>query len=333
MRAELPQIGVWVLEAPPGREDAVRAALAASGEFEHVEPDAVASPGQDPNDPCYPSQWHLRKIQAPGAWSLSAGSASVTVAVVDSGVEAGHPDLAGKIVPGWNFLNGTADTSDVFGHGTSVAGAAAANSNNATGIAGVAWEARVMPLVALDANDRALYSDIARAILYAADHGVRVINVSLGGPTPSDALQSAVDYAWGRGAVVVASAMNASNATPQYPAACDKVLAVAATTALDTLAPFSSFGGWVDLSAPGSSVLTTLAGGKYAYRNGTSFAAPQVAGVAALLLAVRPGLTAEELVGILLQTCDDLGAPGFDPSFGWGRLNAGRALRRALAGQ
>lgn len=291
----------------------------------------MAGSASEPNDPCFPAQWHLRALEGPAAWALAAGRPPVVIAVVDSGVEATHPDLRGALVPGWNFLSETPDTADGFGHGTAVAGAAAAAANNGVGGAGVAPGARLMPLVALDANDRASYSDIARAIVYAADHGARVINVSLGGPSPSLTLDRAIEYAWQRGAIVVASAMNTGDSTPHYPAASPRALAVSATTPVDTLAGFSTHGDWIDFSGPGVSILTTSAGGRYAYRHGTSFAAPMVSGTLALMLAARPRASPEELVALLAEAAEDLGAPGPDPSFGRGRVHARRAVERAVS--
>jgi subtilisin family serine protease len=214
-----------------------------------------------------------------------------------------------------------------------VAGTIAAAGNNGIGVAGVTWHSRIMPLVVVDENDQATYSDIAEAIQYAADRGVRVMNVSIGGPTPSSTLQSAVDYAWGKGALIFASAMNNAVSDPSYPAACNHVMAVSATDTNDHLASFSNYGTWIAISAPGSSILTTTNGGGYAYWFGTSFASPIVAGVAALSLAINPSLTNAELVTILETSADQVGRPGYDPSFGWGRVNAFRtvsAARQAL---
>src|SRR5690242_2457634 len=235
IRRELPGLGAIEIEAPEQTLPAVLEALRHSGAFEYVEPDYYAHTAGDPNDPSYASQWHLRRIGGPMAWSLSTGSESVTVAVIDSGVFPHHPDLAGKLVPGWNFVKQNADTADVLGHGTAVAGTVAAATNNGLGVAGVNWGSRVMPLVAVDQSDYAAYSDIAAAIQYAADHGVRIINVSIGGPNSSIALQKAVDYAWNKGALVFASAMNQGVAQPYYPAACAHAIAVAATDGNDRL--------------------------------------------------------------------------------------------------
>ena len=323
---------MWILEAERGAPAPRLEKAVAADAFEWIESDGVARAGAEPNDPCYPAQWHLRTLEGPAAWALAAGREPAILAVVDSGVDPAHPDLRGGLVPGWNFLRETRDTSDVLGHGTSVAGTAAAAANNAVGGAGVAPGVRVMPLVALDANNWASYSDIARAIVYAADHGARVINVSLGGTSPSFGLDRAIEYAWGRGCLVVASAMNTGDSTPHYPAASPRALAVSATTAADTLAGFSTTGDWIDFSGPGVSILTTAAGGRYAWRHGTSFAAPMVSGTLALMLAVRPRASAEELVALLAESAEDLGAPGPDPYVGRGRVHARRAVERASAG-
>jgi subtilisin family serine protease len=189
----------------------------------------------------------------------------------------------------------------------------------------------IMPLVAVDDSDFAAYSNIAAAIQYAADHGVRVINISLGGTAWSALLQNAVDYAWSRGSVVFASAMNDGNTSPNYPAACNHGVAVSATDTADHLAAYSNFGEWIALSAPGSDILSTMNGGGYGYWFGTSFASPIAAGVAALVLAVNPNLSASDLVNLMEQTADDLGSPGRDSTYGWGRVNAYRAVQAAQA--
>ena len=317
--------GVIAVGVPAASAEAVAASLRKSGLFDYVEPDHYAHTGAIPNDPSFPNQWHLAKIQAPAAWDINRGTA--TIAIVDSGVDATHPDLRGKVIAGWNFVHGNSDTSDLLGHGTAVAGTAAATVNNGTGVAGVSWNSVIMPVVVVNANDVAMYSDMANGIYWAADHGARVINMSVGGSSPSAALQGAVDYAWSKGAVVFASAMNNSTSTPYYPAACNRAVAVSATDVNDALASFSNYGSWITLSAPGNSILTTNRGGGYGYWYGTSFASPIVAGVAALALSASPSLTAEALVSLLKESADDVGVPGFDTSFGSGRVNAYRALR------
>jgi subtilisin family serine protease len=321
-------LSVTVLEVPEDGSAAVRESLLQSGLFDSVEFDYYARTGAVPNDRLYGAQWHLPMIQAPDAWNLSTGDVSIAVAVIDSGADATHPDLAAKLVAGWNFVVPGADTGDSLGHGTAVAGTIAAASNNEAGGAGISWSSPVMPLVVVDQKDFAAYSTIAAAIQYAADHGVRVINISLGGPAPSAALQKAVDYAWGKGAILIASAMNSSSAEPYYPAACNHVVAVSASDSNDRLAGFSNYGNWVQIAAPGTNILTTAAGGGYGYWYGTSFSSPLVAGVAALCLAVNPSLTNAEIVRILLESADTV-ASGLDGQFGRGRVNAYRAVLAA----
>lgn len=233
-------IAVSVLEVPEESSDAILESLQRTGLFDYVEHDQYAhTAGEIPNDPGFVSEWHLAKIQSSEAWSVTTGSPSVVVAVIDTGVDGTHPDLAPNLTPGWNFVKSNSDTSDLLGHGTAVAGVIAAAGNNGIGVAGVSWHSRIMPLLVVDENDLAAYSDIAEAIQYAADR-VRVINISIGGAAPSSTLQSAVDYAWNKGALIFASAMNDSAPDPYYPAACNHVMAVSATDSNDHLASFSS---------------------------------------------------------------------------------------------
>lgn len=318
---EIPQLRVIRISVPANAMEKVRTALEKNPFVSFVEPNFIASAAATPNDAQYLAQWHLSAVMAPSGWDLSTGAGTVPIAVIDSGVDPTHPDLAGKLMAGYNFLGGNTDTHDVLGHGTAVAGTAAAGSNNAIGVTGVAWANPVMPLVVLDSANYATYSNIASAIIYAADRGVRVINISIGGSSSSTTLQSAVDYAWNKGAVIFASAMNNSTSTPYYPAACNRVIAVTATTSSDTLAGFSNFGNWVDIAAPGASILTTSRGGGYSYWNGTSFASPIAAGLAALVLSMNPALTATDVEAIIKDNADDLGASGFDQQFGYGRAN------------
>jgi len=329
VRKHVAQLGVSVLEVPEEYSGAIQESLRRTGLFQYVERDFYAQIAGTPNDPKYPSQWHLPKIRGPQAWGTTTGAASVLVAVIDSGVEAAHPDLASKLVPGWNFLNGNSNTNDEVGHGTAVAGTLAAASDNGVGVAGVSWGSPILPLAVVGSNETAAYSDIAAAIQYAADHGARIINISIGGPAESMALQSAADYAWAKGALIFASAMNAGTSAPYYPAACNHVVAVAATDATDHLASFSNHGNWITLSAPGVGILSTSIGGGYGYWDGTSFASPIAAGVAALALAVEPSLTNAELLKLLASTADDLGPPGPGREYGWGVVNAYKAVQAA----
>lgn len=252
--------------------------------------------------------------------------------MIDSGIDPSNTDISSKLVAGWNFLTGTSNTMDDLGHGTATGGTAAADTNNGVGVSGVAWNNMIMPLVVLNSSNSASYSDIASAITYAANNGVRVINISIGGSSSSSTLQNAVNYAWSKGAVIFASAGNNSSSAPNYPAACQYVVAVSATDVGDVLASFSNYGSYIDLSAPGNNILTTMMGGGYGYWYGTSFSAPIAAATAALVLSVNPGLSASALVSLLEQTSTDLGTPGWDEYFGYGRVNAYNAVVAAGSG-
>lgn len=216
MRAEgarevgrVPQLGVRILQVPEQAEARVIAALSRNPNFEFAEPDYIATIVLTPNDPYYASfQWHLPKVAAPTAWDTTTGSTNVTVAVIDSGVQAAHPDLAGRVLPGFDFVNNDADPSDDNGHGTAVAGVAAAQGNDGIGIAGAAWNVAILPVKTMNASGSGSYSAIANGITYAADRGARIINLSLGGTATSSTLQNAVSYAWNKGSLLVAAAGN-----------------------------------------------------------------------------------------------------------------------------
>ena len=221
---------------------------------------------------------------------------------------------------------GNANVTDDFGHGTHVAGIAAAATNNGIGIAGISWGARVMPVKVLDQYGNGWYSDIADGIVYAADNGAKIINLSLGGAAASQTLCQAAAYAQQKGALLVAAAGNAGAAV-LYPAACDGVLAVAATDRSDQRASFSNYGPEVDLAAPGVDIYSTwpwLDG--YFTKSGTSMAAPHVSGVAALVWSRWPEWTNMAVSRRITETAVDVDAAGWDPYTGWGRLDAAAAL-------
>ncbi|HWZ31609.1 MAG TPA: S8 family serine peptidase [Bryobacteraceae bacterium] len=326
LHAHHASLRISVLRVDPARRDQIQKALEASGLFDFVEPDYLAHVNTTPNDPGYPSQWHLATIQAPYAWNITTGSTSVPIAMVDSGVDTTHPDLASKVVGGWNFLTGNSTITDTMGHGTTTAGAAAAIGNNGVGVAGVAWLNPIMPLIVVDATGYASYSNMASAISYAADHGARIVNVSIGGTSPSSTLQTAVNYAWNKGTIVFASAGNGGINAPYYPAGCQNVVSVGATDSTDTVAAFSNYGSFLSLTAPGVNIYTTTSGGGYGYGTGTSYSSPIAAAVGALMLSKSPSLSASTLVSTLEQNSDDLGPAGWDQYYGWGRVNAYKAL-------
>jgi subtilisin family serine protease len=206
-----------------------------------------------------------------------------------------------------------------------VSGIIAARGDNEQGIAGMAWSSRVMVVKVLDEKGDGFYSGLAAGLVYAADNGAQVASLSLGGVAPSQLLQDTIDYVHARGTLVLAAAGNSASAV-QYPAACDNVLAIAASTRYDERASYSCFGPEVDLTAPGSSIHSTCMGGGYCDKSGTSMAAPHAAGLAALIYARQPTWTPDQVAQLLQETAHDIGDPGWDPYTGWGRIDAYRAL-------
>lgn len=281
-----------------------------------------------PNDPgyAYGDQSYLDTVRLPQAWDRTKGSTSQVVAVVDSGVDIDHPDLKGRTVAGYNAITPGYAPADDNGHGTMVAGIAAANTNNAVGVAGAAWTARVMPVKVLDAAGLGYDSDIAEGVVWAADHGARIINLSLGGPEDGPVLRDAVRYATGKGAVVVVAAGNDGDGRAQYPAAYPEVVAVGATDATGRLTDFSSYGDWIDVAAPGAGIVSTGPGGDYYVGDGTSFAAPIVSGTVALVRTLHPALTPAQVLSRLRSTARDAGPRGIDPYYGYGVLDAYAAV-------
>lgn len=321
----LPGTGVMVLDLPEQADEAAFAhALTLRPDVEFAELDRILKPAEmTPNDPWY-ANWegHLRRIQAPAAWPITTGTSNIVIAILDTGVDGTHEDLAPKLVPGWNIYNNNSNTSDVGGHGTTVAGTAAAVSNNGVGVASVCWGCMIMPIRVSDGSTGATYSAIASGLNWAADHGARVANISYI-VSESATVTSSAKYFQGKGGIVTSSAGNYST----FSSASDNpyILTVSATDYNDALAGYSNTGNNVDLAAPGNS-FSTIKGGTYDSVSGTSFSAPIVAGVAALVLSVNPNLTPNQVQDILKQSADDFGSPGWDPSYGWGRVNAGRAV-------
>ncbi|WP_162907508.1 S8 family serine peptidase [Allorhizocola rhizosphaerae] len=296
-------------------------------------------PAVVPDDPLYTdgSQPYLSTVRLPEAWDLVRDASSQVIAVVDTGVDHLHPDLAGRTVAGYNVVNPAAPPTDYLpidypefgGHGTMVAGIAAANTGNGTGIAGAAWTGRIMPIKVFRSNGFALDSDIATGIAWAVDHGARIINLSLGGPGDSPVLHEAIRYATNNGALVVAAGGNSADATTQYPAAFPEVLAVSATDSAGVLTSFSTRGDWIDVAAPGYRIISTIPSADrrmYLTGNGTSFSAPMVSGVAALVRARFPALTPAQVHARLRDTTRDAGPHGIDQFYGHGILDALHAV-------
>lgn len=321
-------IGVCVVQMPAGRtEEDWAAQFLQTGLCEYAHPDYVCKPTLTSGDPYYGYEWHLTKIHAPEAWDTTTGSPTIVVAVCDSGVDASHPDLAGRVLPGWNTASGTADSSPVASHGTMVSGTIAAAGDNGVGVAGIAWKTKILPVRVSNSSDGSASSEaIADGFVWAADHGAKVINCSMG-PLNLGMFNSAATYAEGKGAVVCVSSGNDggmydTSVWPDYAA----IVYVGASGPTDTKTSFSSYGPYVDCVAPGVSIYTTAPGGAYAGVAGTSFSSPIVAGVFALVFAKNPTLTPAAAKSIVLSSCVDLGDPGEDALYGKGRVDAKAAL-------
>ena len=320
-------IDIARVTAPRGRELAHAGKYWRSRWVEFAEPNYIASISDvTPSDPYFQSnQWDIQRIQAPAAWDLTCGLDSVIVAVLDTGVDYNHPDLVGRIVAGRDLYNGDSDPMDDHGHGTSVAGIIGASTNNGIGVAGVTWLPKIMPIKVASASGSAPYYTIANGITYAADNGARVVNISIAGSMSSSTLTNAVNYAYQRGCLVVAASGNNAASVVYYPAGCPNALAVGASDQYDQLTSYSNYGSALDVLAPGSAY-TTNKGGGYGSFGGTSSATPHAAGVAALVTSMNPRLSAAEVANIVMASCDDLGASGWDQYTGWGRVNAYNAV-------
>ena len=348
--------------------------LKADPKVEFAEEDRIASANITPNDPylsstgswgqSYPDLWGIQKIGAPAAWNTSTG-AGIIVAVVDTGIDYNHPDIAANVwintgeipnngidddhngyiddVRGWDFIGSTYtnpqqsnDPIDHNGHGTHVAGTVAAVGNNGIGVIGVAWNAQVMAVKGLDDTGTGVDSTLDPAILYAVNNGADIISASWGGTTYSQAEADAITYAYDLGAViVVAAGNNAADARTFYPAALWNVITVAASDPNDNLASFSNYGSKIDVAAPGVDILSLQASGTslgpvvspgYIRLSGTSMATPHVSGLAALILSQNPNYSNEQVRQVIRASATDLGPPGYDLSFGYGRINASAAL-------
>ena len=307
-------------------ETAVLAQLAHQPHLKFAELDRRVASVLVSNDPYLGSEWHLAKINAAAAWDVSQG-AGVTIAILDTGVLPGHPDLVQ--VPGWNFVDNNNNTADVQGHGTSVAGAAAAITNNGAGVAGVAGAAQIMPIRVADATGYAYYSTIASGVTYAADNGARVANASFSGVYASSSIQSAGNYLKSKGGLLVVAAGN-SGANDGSPAT-SAMIPVSATDGSDLMASWSSYGSYVAVAAPGVGIWTTSSDGSYRSASGTSFASPITAGVVALMMAAKPTLSSGQVESLLYSTALDLGTAGRDIYFGYGRIDAAAAVRAATS--
>lgn len=322
----------------------------------YAEPNYIAYALAAPDDTYFDNQWALNNtgqtccnansdlcitgtsdadIDAPEAWDIATGSSSVKIAILDSGIDQDHEDLASKVVAEKNFSDsGTVD--DIYGHGTHVGGIAAAVTNNSLGVAGVGYEASLMNVKVLGDSGSGAYSWVASGIIWATDNGAKTINMSLGGTRKSSTLESAVNYAWTNGVVLAAAAGNSNNPSPTYPARYENCIAVAATDINDQKASFSSYGSWVDVAAPGENIYSTFPNhpfviqdkygraNNYDFGSGTSMSTPHVAGLAGLLWATSYGTDNVTVRGRIQTMADAIDGTG--SYWIWGRINAARAV-------
>jgi len=288
---------------------------------EYAEPNSKKVSTFVPNDTQWAGQYGQKKVMCPEAWDLTKGSSSVVVAVIDTGIDLQHEDLKNKIVTGYDFSDNDSDPTANGDHGVHTAGIVGADTNNGKGVAGAGFNCKVMPLkIFPNATDAVS----AQAIIYAADHGVKVISMSYGSYFESTTEKNAINYAWNKGVVLVGGVGNDNTSTKFYPAAFSNVIAVGSTGTSDVKSSFSNFGpDWVDVAAPGENILSTITGG-YANLSGTSMATPMVAGVVGLLWAIAPnGTTNAQIRSIIESTTDPV--PG--NFFHFGRINAFKAAK------
>jgi subtilisin family serine protease len=326
-------ISVARIRVPAAGEEAMMRRLASLPQVKFVEKNYEYETALVPNDPEYKGlspQWYLPKIGAEQAWDLTQGGANAVIAILDSGIDATQPDLVGKLVPGHNTYTAATpdDTTDPYGHGTEVAGVAGAWTNNGVGIAGVAGASPLMPVRVTNTSGAATSASIANGIIWAADHGARVVNLSFNNLAGNATVLAAAEYAYNKGTLVVAASGNCgcADATVETPF----ILSVSATDETDTSAYFSSTGPYVDLSAPGTNILSTAKYGLYMPNSGTSLASPIVAGVAALMFSAKPELTPLLATQMLEATAVDVNGGGYDTTFGYGRVDALAAVNLAL---
>jgi subtilisin family serine protease/flagellar hook assembly protein FlgD len=303
----VPRLKAVSLQVTPGRADAVRRALLRRGDVTSVEVAHRRWLAEEPADTRFGEQrTYLDAVRATTAWGRPAhGAPDVRIAVIDSGVDVTHPDLAGKIAGSFNALTRGRDVRDLVGHGTGVASVAGAATGNGEGIAGAGYDSSILAVKVADRTGRIFTDDLAAGVVWAVDNGADVINLSLGGPASDQLERDAVSYAQRHGVLVVAAAGNEGTAAKQFPAALPGVLSVGATSANgSSRVAFSSYGPWVDVAAPGRGIVVAAPGGRYERADGTSYSSPLVAGQVALLAAYRPGRTADELADAVVSSAN-----------------------------
>jgi thermitase len=326
-----------VADVPPSNYSLLGKMAKLNGLARYVEPRMKFRVQFEPNDPLYSFQWALPKIEANWAWNTTKGNSSLLIAIVDTGIDYTHPDLASNYVAlGYDWIHNNANPLDDNGHGTHVAGIIAAVMNNGIGVAGLA-QVKIMAEKALNSTGWGDEVDLANAITDAVTKGARILSNSWGGDSESELIHDAIRYAYNQGVLVVAAAGNSIQSTLFYPAAYSEVISVAATDEFDSKAYFSNWGDWIELSAPGVDIYSTMPtyhvtlndegyASNYDYMSGTSMACPQVAGVAALVWSSFPNASRDWVREQLRSSADDM---GFHPYFGYGRINARKAVEQA----
>ncbi|MCH8147297.1 MAG: S8 family serine peptidase [Planctomycetes bacterium] len=322
------EIDLTVLKVSADNLHKVAAQLADSSLLETIAKNYVFEVSRIPNDPAFEEQSYLDQIHVPEAWDTSIGSEEMIVAVVDSGVDADHPDLRDRLLVGWNVQERNTNTVDAVGHGTHVAGLVAAAANNEVGVAGVSWDSPLLPVRVTDDRGRVASRHLAAGILWALSHDARVINVSFAPLWGDRVVRAAATCAFNRGAIVVISAGNGSGTTTAR--GYREALFVGAVNRFDRIASFSDRGPFVDLVAPGVSLYSPDRQTDYSRVSGTSFAAPIVSGVVALAWAVNPDVRPVSIQAAVLESSVDLGLQGEDSTYGYGLVDAAAAVSRAL---
>lgn len=302
--------------------------LSSFSQIKVVEPNFKIKTSYTPSDRSYSKQWYAPKINMPAAWNSTFGSPDIKVAVIDAGLQTTHPDLRGKIIKPYNAVTGENKLPSSV-HGTHVVGIIAA-SKDKIGITGIAPNVKIIPVNVFQRNEADIYT-VADGIDYAVHAGADIINLSLTTEDYTEVLDDSIQSAIKKGVVVVAAVGNDKTSRPQYPAAYNNVIAVGATTKSDTRASFSNYGTYINLCAPGVDIYSTAPGSSYRAESGTSMATPIVSGVSALILSKNPFLSPTEVTNILQRSSVDLGTKGWDKYYGYGRVNAYKALLKTPA--
>ena len=322
------KISAIVAEIPSEATHSFVEELYATGLSRYIEPNSQVQLDFSPDDQYWELQWAHPKIEADHAWNTTTGNTGLLVAVVDTGIDYNHPDLASNYAAlGYDWVNMDSDPMDDHGHGTHCAGIVAAELNNSIGIAGLA-RVRIMAEKAFNQFGKGWDDDLANAIIHAVNQGANIISNSWGSYVESALIHEAMTYAYSSGVLLIGAAGNDASSFKHYPAACEKVVAVSATDENDNSTSFTNFGEWIEVAAPGLNVFSTVWDDSYAYMSGTSMACPHVTGVAALIWSRFPWMTRDHVRAQLRYTAEDLGDSGFDVYYGYGRVNARRAVEQ-----